>query len=98
MSQFSHINDIQNLVIMDSELMRGQAPRWMKNMKRESASSFNMMNNTSINTSKLLSVSYNQYNATNQNAGSKTPNKTSQGKKTPGKSPSKLICKWHKLL
>lgn len=69
---------------MDGELKRGQAPRWMK--KAEASMSSSVLNNTSMNTSKL-SVSYNQYSSNNTN---KTPNKNSQGsKKTPGKSPSR---------
>lgn len=87
MSQFSHINDIQNLLIMDGEIKRGQAPRWMK--KAESSLSSSVLGNTSMNTSKL-SVSYNQYNSNgNSNNSNKTPNKASGGKKTPGKSPSR---------
>lgn len=84
MSQFSHINDIQSLMIMDGELKRGQAPRWMK--KADASLSSSVLNNTSMNASKL-SVSYNQYSS---NSNNKTPNKNSQAtKKTPGKSPSR---------
>lgn len=69
---------------MDGDLKRGQAPRWMR--KAEVSLSASVLNNTSMNTSKL-SVSYNQYTNTNSR---KTPDKNAQGsKRTPGKSPSR---------
>lgn len=90
MSQFNYLNEINNVLSMDSDLTRCQAPRWQKKMDSSSAM------NASINTSKL-SVSYNNgYSALAASFSGKTPQKMMAGgatksKKTPnGKSPGNL--------
>lgn len=90
MSQFNYVNEINNVLGMDSELTKGPAPRWQRKLD----SSTNQSINNSINTSKL-SISYNGYAAAaSSSQGSRTPNKSGtqsgQGKKTPNsKSPGR---------
>lgn len=90
MSQFNYVNEINNVLGMDSELTKGPAPRWQRKLDSSTQSI-----NNSINTSKL-SISYNGYAAAASSSQSnKTPNKSgsqqlSQGKKTPNsKSPGR---------
>lgn len=89
MSQFNYVNEINNVLGMDSELTKGPAPRWQRKLDSSTQSI-----NNSINTSKL-SISYNGYAAAASSSQSKTPNKSgtqpsSQGRKTPNsKSPGR---------
>lgn len=88
MSQFSYVNEINNVLGMDSELTKGPAPRWQRKLDSSTQSI-----NNSINTSKL-SISYNGYATAASSSQSKTPNKSGtqaqQGKKTPNsKSPGR---------
>lgn len=82
MSQFSFINDRNNILNLDGELKNSLKPKWQRKMETS-------MNSTS-NISKQLSMSYNNslvaFGANTTATGSKTPNKSLlEKKKTPNK-------------
>lgn len=89
MSQFAYMNDINSVLNMDGEILRGPAPRWQKKMNASSAA----LNASAANTSKI-SISYNSALSTtlSMSMTNKTPQKNAGvnfkgNRRTPGKSP-----------
>lgn len=88
MSQFAYMNEINSVLNMDGDILRGPAPRWQKKLNASNAA----LNVSAANTSKI-SISYNSAMSTSMSMSmNKTPQKNTGvnfkgNRRTPGKSP-----------